>query len=335
MKMNIPFTIFILFYLSINSLFGQNKTSSDDIYLNTDFSKIENFKDVYLDNFIFLNATFDLNFLFQPETKYEPYENLNGRAFLNGKVKEVHEYLKSKYNDNKILKSTTFYNEEGLKTEIHEIGGTANKILTIFDYDDAKRIIKNTRIVGKDTMNIVNYKYNNKNQIIEYVLKNNVYKISFDKMGRPIEIKKPNTYKLFYDRNTVKINEYSTKEDKLLATKIYTYSENMKLIKEVSLNNLAYNTDSAMNYETFYSYNSNGKLVRMVVFLNKIFNRETKYEYNEFNDLVNVITTWRNNHIDYQRNTYEYDKKINKIYEHKVSDISKTDLETFYEIIYY
>lgn len=335
MKINLSLSFFILFLGLVKPLLGQKKTSNDAIYLEANYNNIENFKEVYLDNFVFSNATFDLNFLFQPEAKYEPYENLNGRGFLNGNVKEVHEFLKSKYNDTKILKSTTYYTAEGLKTEKHEIVGSGNSILTIFEYDVAKRLIKSTRIVGKDTINSIHYKYNNKNQIIEYVLKNNVYKIDFDKMGRPIEIKKPNSYKLYYDRNTVKINEYSTKENKLLATKIYTYSENKKLIKEVSLNNLAFNTDAPMNYENFYSYNSNGKLIRIVVFLNKMFNRETKYEYNEYDDVVKGITTWKNNVIDYQTNSYDYDEKQNKIYEHRVSDISKTDVETFYEMIYY
>lgn len=302
------FYIILAFYNLIS--YSQNsKISSDSIYLNVDETNIENFKDVYIENFTFPNPTLDMELSnkFQPTSDKLFYDKYK----INGKVKKITTYTKFYEKGDKQFYSYSLYDENGLKTMTNEQG----HINVYFFYDSKNRLSKKIRVVNNDTLFNYDYEYNDRNQLIKY--DNSV--IEYDKQHRPVFIEYNPKYRnsIIYDNNIVKVN-----------TNEYVYSENYNRIKEIFGKHIVFN-----------SYNNNNELIKKVTFINKKLNSIQYFEYNQKGDIIRHTFQFAIDKVNGTKSEqiykYEYDDLGNKIYENSSGSITNSTTEYFYEIEYY
>lgn len=130
-------TLYLIF-IFLKIAYSQNNISPDTLYLNIDENNIENFEDVYIENFSFKAPTFN------PELGNDKFLNSSSnihfkRDDLSGLIKKVSKFVKYPSNDEKHLQSFTIYNKRGLKSQLNEKG----YIKTYFYYDSKDRLSKN------------------------------------------------------------------------------------------------------------------------------------------------------------------------------------------------
>lgn len=318
----------IIFLTLINSNIYSQKYTSDNIYYEIDETDTENFEDVYLQNFSFENPTvnsFSMSLrIFEPTT-----ENNFANYQVNGQIKKITEYVKYPKDKDKRIKSYTLYNEKKLKTLSNESG----YISVHYDYDSKNRLFKQLRMVNNDTTSSYFFKYNERNQLTEFITvqqRNEFhYKVEYDKEHRPIKIKnedpKATQYEIFYDKNIVRTKETY---GKYITEKEYVYSENNNLIKEIF-----------SNYKVFNSYNSNHQLIKKVTFIDEKLNNIQYFDYNEKGDLIHHSFQFSIDKINGTKaediSKYKYDEWDNIIYKITSGTISANTTEYFYEIEYY
>lgn len=319
----------IIFLTLINSNIYSQKYTSDNIYYEIDETDIENFEDVYLQNFSFENPTvnsFSMSLrIFEPTTD----NNFVNYQKVNGQIKKITEYVKYPKDKDKRIKSYTIYNEKKLKTLSNESG----YINVHYDYDSENRLSKQLRMVNNDTTSSYFFKYNERNQLTEFITvqqKNEFhYKVEYDKEHRPIKIinedPKATQYEIFYDKNIVRTKETY---GKYITEKEYVYSENNNLIKEIF-----------SNYKVFNSYNSNHQLIKKVTFIDEKLNSIQYFDYNEKGDLIRHSFQFSIDKINGTKaediSKYKYDEWDNIIYKITSGTISANTTEYFYEIEYY
>lgn len=319
---------FILLTLICLSVYSQ-KYTTDSIYYTTDETNIDNFQDIYIRNFTFVNPTVNSLAMslriFEPTTKNITTDNQK----INGKVKKITEYVKYSKDKDKRVKAYTIYNEKTLKTLSNESG----YINVHYVYDLKNRISNQVRIVNNDTISIHIFKYNDRDQLTEFKTiqqKNeSLYKVEYDERNRPITVKNENPkatqYEIYYDNNIVRTKEIYGEN---ITEKEYVYSENNNLIKEIF-----------SNYIVFYSYNPNNQLIKKVTFIDKKLNNIQLFDYNEKGNLIRHSFQFA---IDKANGTkaediseYKYDEWNNIIYKMTSGTISANTVEYFYEIEYF
>lgn len=313
----------------IFSIVYSQKYTTDYIYFKADETNIENFEDVYIQNFNFQNPTINSfsmsSRIFEPTTK-----NITSNfQKVNGKVKKITEYVKNLNDIEKQVKSFNLFNEKTQRTLLNESG----YINVHYFYDPENRLSKQLRIVNNDTTSSYVFNYNSRNQITEFITiqqKNEWhYKVEYDDKNRPIKIKNENPkavqYEIYYDNNIVKTKEIY---GNIISEKEYVYSENYNLIKEIF-----------SNYIVFNSYNNDNQIIKKVTFIDKNLNSIQLFDYNDKGDLIRHSFQFAIDKINGTEaediSEYKYDEWNNIIYKMTSGTISANTKESFYEIEYF
>jgi hypothetical protein len=323
-----------LSFLSILLFFIKGYAQSDSIYAKVNVYEPANFKEVYLPQHTFLNPSIDFNRMsdnFIPEAKTSlpnQYENHT----LNGKIKKITKFYK--YPKEKRIADIHYFNSKGLLEKVNFMVFTN----VHYHYDIQNRLIRKETIRDKDTLNIRQYSYNNKNQITEYreshfekgQRRDAHWAIIYEPENNSIFVNyvQPDqktilVRKIKYDGNKVKSEEYSNGKLFPEANVEFIYSENNNLISRKS-----------HQYNYFYSYDKQHRNTKEVnIRIGKTWDVSTKsYDKNGY-----ITHFYHENPVSKSSGSpkFQYDKFNNKIYEASGPDISVNPYEYIYEIEYY